>query len=576
MKLLKCHVENFGCLKNYDLSFGGGLTSLYAPNGGGKSTLAAFIRAMFYGLPANSARTRFNARRHYFPFSGGAYGGSLTFGWRGREYRIERFFDETSGDDKKWFCDGSPAPKPDGEFGEVVFGLDEESFARTLFFGGGTELCATPGISAGLGDYASQEVDGERGREILSRAAKKLSGRGGRGEIAELERSVRAVEAELKNMEDISLGLDKKYAQRAAISSRLSALSDQAAARADWRKLGDISGEINKNSAELARLEASYPQGFPARAEVEVLRSRGNKKGSKLPAALSFALSFILMVAGALLCPSYLFAGIAALAAGAVFFVATLCVLFIGRKKHSARSLRAILKKYGYSDRAALADRLEGDIALREQLQSAISAGQSRMNEVIGAAASEQRGEGEGERLRRELAAIDRDISDDESILESREIKLARLSELGSRLGACRRRLSEYAVAAECIAEAQRSLTRTVVGPVAESFKKYSALVKNTLGDSLYIDKNFSVAYESDGRLRPDGHLSAGQRAVANVCYRLAVIDNIFRSDIPFVVLDDPFSELDGERMEAMAKLLPALARDRQIIYLYCHPSRKI
>ena len=45
MKLLECHVDNFGKLSNYDYRFSEGLTVIQEPNGFGKSTLAAFIKA---------------------------------------------------------------------------------------------------------------------------------------------------------------------------------------------------------------------------------------------------------------------------------------------------------------------------------------------------------------------------------------------------------------------------------------------------------------------------------------------------------------------------------------------------
>ena len=46
MKLLECHVDNFGKLSNYDYRFSEGLTVIQEPNGFGKSTLAAFIKAI--------------------------------------------------------------------------------------------------------------------------------------------------------------------------------------------------------------------------------------------------------------------------------------------------------------------------------------------------------------------------------------------------------------------------------------------------------------------------------------------------------------------------------------------------
>ena len=51
MKLLECHVDNFGKLSNYDYRFSEGLTVIQEPNGFGKSTLAAFIKACCMDFP---------------------------------------------------------------------------------------------------------------------------------------------------------------------------------------------------------------------------------------------------------------------------------------------------------------------------------------------------------------------------------------------------------------------------------------------------------------------------------------------------------------------------------------------
>ena len=54
MKLISCHIENFGKLHGYSLDFSDEKNILCAENGWGKSTLTAFIRAMFYGFPRKS------------------------------------------------------------------------------------------------------------------------------------------------------------------------------------------------------------------------------------------------------------------------------------------------------------------------------------------------------------------------------------------------------------------------------------------------------------------------------------------------------------------------------------------
>lgn len=110
MKLISCHIENFGKISGRDLSFGGGLTAFCEENGYGKTTLAAFLKAMFYGMEPSRRNGRFNDRTHYYPFDGGRFGGNVVFLCKGKEYRIERFFDETSDtrDELTVYRDGRP------------------------------------------------------------------------------------------------------------------------------------------------------------------------------------------------------------------------------------------------------------------------------------------------------------------------------------------------------------------------------------------------------------------------------------------------------------------------------------
>ena len=88
MRLISCHIENFGGLSDFDMAFDAGLTVLRRENGFGKTTLAEFIRAMLYGFPRQTKNL--NKRKKYRPWNGGKYGGHLTFEQEGRQYRIER------------------------------------------------------------------------------------------------------------------------------------------------------------------------------------------------------------------------------------------------------------------------------------------------------------------------------------------------------------------------------------------------------------------------------------------------------------------------------------------------------
>ena len=92
MKLIRCYIENFGGLHQYTVDFNEGLTVICEPNGFGKTTLAEFIRAMFYGFPRAGKDLSKNLRMKYSPWQGGRYGGYLVFEHEGTRYRIARSF----------------------------------------------------------------------------------------------------------------------------------------------------------------------------------------------------------------------------------------------------------------------------------------------------------------------------------------------------------------------------------------------------------------------------------------------------------------------------------------------------
>ena len=59
-----------------------------------------------------------------------------------------------------------------------------------------------------------------------------------------------------------------------------------------------------------------------------------------------------------------------------------------------------------------------------------------------------------------------------------------------------------------------------------------------------------------------------------NICMRLSLADALYDGEKPMLILDDPFVNLDDDRLINAMELLKKLAEDRQIIYLTCHSSR--
>lgn len=165
MRLMSCHIDGFGKLIDFDFSFQSGLNQIKEENGWGKSTLAAFIKVMLYGFDSVRGNEINNEKKRYLPWGNtDAYGGSLRLSWKGREYVIERSFSvkRTKKDSFEVYdaitnlpCDVF-SEKP----GEDIFGIDSESFQRTIFIGqNDVTTSSTSGIQAKIGKIKDQMED---------------------------------------------------------------------------------------------------------------------------------------------------------------------------------------------------------------------------------------------------------------------------------------------------------------------------------------------------------------------------------------------------------------------------------
>lgn len=109
-----------------------------------------------------------------------------------------------------------------------------------------------------------------------------------------------------------------------------------------------------------------------------------------------------------------------------------------------------------------------------------------------------------------------------------------------------------------------------------DKFKHYSNLLKNSIVPEIEMGRDFNITLNVNGETKSDEHLSSGQRSVCALCFRLALLDNIYNDNVPFIIMDDPFVMLDDENIRASINLIKELSKKEQIIYFSCHESRKI
>lgn len=180
MRLINCHIENFGRLSGYDRDYTEGCNSILASNGQGKSTLAAFIRVMFYGFEGEGKRkTGENERKRYEPWQGGVYGGRIRFSDGEKTYDVSRTFGSKSSEDTFELRDALTnlvSNDYSDNIGEELFRVNAESYMRTAYIGQNDVIThTTDGINALIGGIADNEGDLESFEKAAGRLADLLN-----------------------------------------------------------------------------------------------------------------------------------------------------------------------------------------------------------------------------------------------------------------------------------------------------------------------------------------------------------------------------------------------------------------
>lgn len=210
MRLLKMHVDNFGRLHDFNFNFEEGLNVILEENGWGKTTMAAFLKAMLYGLePGSFDRDRDRDRKRYRPWQGGTFGGSLDIEVNGENYRITRIFGNSLNEDKVAVVNlatGKPAPFDAEHLGEELFHLDGGAFERSAFIRQNGLLTedSSAGIQARLSSLISEANAAssyEKASGDLDQKIRALERADGRGEIDRISRALGEKAAEKAEIE---------------------------------------------------------------------------------------------------------------------------------------------------------------------------------------------------------------------------------------------------------------------------------------------------------------------------------------------------------------------------------------
>lgn len=313
MKLIACHIENFGKLSNLTLQFSNGLNVINEANAWGKSTLAAFLKAMFYGLDAKKEAGAFEKERvMYRPWQGGAFGGEVDFQVDGKKYRISRTFGRTEKTDEFHLYDlrtNLECFDYSEEIGNEIFELDSASFKRSIYIAQndcGSE--ASDGINAKLGNLAENTDDinnFENANKQLKEILNQLTPDRVTGSIKKRKNYITQLTQELRSFEAAQAGLEGIQRKEQAVSQQIQELlgvrksyadalvvaSEDSRRKALLTQYDAMCHDVEEKEKKKDAYKSIFPVGIPAEAEFQAQMQNVSKMNEAQTTARGFELS---------------------------------------------------------------------------------------------------------------------------------------------------------------------------------------------------------------------------------------------------------------------------------------------
>ena len=681
MKLLSCHIENFGKLRDFTYYFEDDLSVLFAENGWGKSTLAAFLKVMFYGFDGENRRNGDgNERLRYRPWSGGVYGGSVTFSSGSKTFRMMRTFGARKKEDKFSLYDdetGFISDEFTDRIGEELFSIDRDSFCRTVFWSQTDhETSATTSIQAKIGDLTAQQDDlpaYDAAVKRLRKEMERLRPDRANGLIRKKQDRLALLEADQARLPSLNAQLQQCIAQEQALTEQLSRIrlqkqqyalsvperpaqeaagSEAVAAEevsAAEKRLAEarkrlaaeqnqlmtaeerLEGERENLSAAEEKLSSLYAtrqrilaQGREEqeqyrqikedlRQELEAVTRLQNKRRSMIRAFSAAGILFaVIMLALCLLrvIPMpFLILPILSLA-GSVWLLWYAVhsdlpaddseeIRRLRKEKNWYKSsIRSLSRKLHHTE-----DQIRGQKLLCEKykirirnLEADVSAQKESVQEAEKEANSSANG---GSAPRTVSGSIPSDVAKTLSEFDAREEECrsqlqdvrGQSEELREMISDCRTSqeslpalkaeistlLEQYETCAKTLSyleKARNLFTSRYMNPFLRSFRRYYGLLTGESAESVQTDADLGITILDQGLPRDPSLMSEGTKDMISLCRRMAMIDAMYPGEKPFLVLDDPFSNLDDERIKGGMRFLHTASLEYQILYLTCHASR--
>lgn len=621
MKIVNVSVVAFGKLQSVNLSFNSGVNVLQNKNAFGKTTFAAFVRAMLYGLNYSYTKEgdeRVNDVTRYCPWGfGGKFGGSMTVEHNGATYRIERFFGGTARAEVLSVTNESTGAAVDvsGGVGEYFLGLTADSYDRSTYFPQeAVELATNENLDGRLANLVDSADYDKVQEKLLAYRRQKRAGRGVGGTIAQLDNEIFDLQRKLHEAELAENTQARNAEQYSANEAQLQQLNARKCGI--QRQLEEVKRNIVLNSPTEEQLAAKqrlmdaklaltkYPQDLVAdRQRVVALGDRiaqtprhpNVQKAS--PKWWLVVLAAVLILGGAGLC----FAGkIPLLIGGGILVVvgaALLAVALLSARNKGVETLQStewdelvtdymrIVGKYvyvagkDYEEAARLfwqyfAD-YERDCRVYQTVESltpsmpngdvaALNARERELTSQLAAVTSEI------QRIYRMQGSLENAVQNaqvaDRAEIEDKILNAQQAKAVEEQKFATAERVSAL------LTQAKENLSGGYLPKLKTRVSQLVDFVTNGQYE-VSLDGKFAIRIRENGQTKQLSCFSRGVREIVLLCFRVALSELLYDGAVPLVVVDDAFVNYDEDNFVRATALLKELATKcgTQVIYFTCH-----
>lgn len=167
-----------------------------------------------------------------------------------------------------------------------------------------------------------------------------------------------------------------------------------------------------------------------------------------------------------------------------------------------------------------------------------------------------------------------KEIADLEDIIDGQSDLENNLEQAKEELAELKNRLDIIKKAMEYLEQAKNNLSERYIKDMKAAFEGYVS--KLNLDAKLKLTIDMETKIEENGKLWNKEYFSEGYGDVIEICQRLALVDAMYKDVENFIILDDPFTNLDNDKLQQMRQIIKDVSSRRQIIYCTCHDSRML